>query len=47
MKLTGAVGNGLLSERSGDVVEAVDTVNASGEGRSSEGEDEGRGTHVG
>lgn len=47
MKLTRAVGNGLLSERRGDVVEAVDTVNASGEGRSSESEDEGGGTHIG
>lgn len=47
MRLTRAVSDGLLSKRSGDVVEAVDAVNASGEGRSSEGEDEGGGTHIG
>lgn len=47
MKHTRAVGDSLLSERSSDVVEAVDAVNASGEGRSSESEDEGRGTHIG
>ena len=43
MKLT--VGNSLLSDRSGDVVELVGAVNASGEGRGSECEDEGGGTH--
>jgi hypothetical protein len=39
------VGNSLLSDRSGDVVELVGAVNASGEGRGSESEDKGGGTH--
>lgn len=47
MKLTRAVGDSLLGERSSDVVEAVDAVNASGEGRGSESKDEGGGTHIG
>ena len=40
------VGNGLVLEsRGGDLVELVGAVNASGEGRCGESEDEGGGTH--
>ena len=44
MELT--VGDGLVDGRGGDLVELVGAVNASGEGRCSESEDEGGGTHI-